>query len=243
MVYLNIEKIIRYWWVYALLLLLMVAGEIYIEEQELKLVTLQNFLFFGILFVAVLLIIACVLSLFRKYFWTFIAILVSGIVCIIAIVYMFVVVWAHMDMSDDFGKQHPIPDGMVCHETKESFCIDDVNITDTTTWLRIHYEFQPGIYEYQYFSTVLPDGYIYLKCFEATENIPLSEDRLPKRSKTQVNAHRDFGPVGGYNDFTIYEGDWGDYYAVRVEVWHHDSVTGHERRLIEKTYRMQGWQR
>lgn len=243
MVFPSIEKIIRYWWVYALLLLLMVAGEIFIEEQELKLVMLQDFLFFGILLVAALLMIACVLCLFRKYYWTFIAILVSGIVCVIALVYMFVVMLAHTDMSDDFGKQHPIPDGMVCYETKESFCIDDVDSTDTTTWLRIHDEFQPGIYEYQYFSTVLPDGYIYLKCFEATENIPLSEDRLPTRSKTQVNGHRDFGPVGGYHDFTIYEGDWGDYYAVRVEVWHHDSISGHERRLIEKTYRMQGWQR
>ena len=49
--------------------------------------------------------------------------------------------------------------------------------------------------------------------------------------------------LGGYHVFTVYEGDWGDYYAVRVEVWHHDTSTGSEHKVNEKIYRMQGWQR
>jgi hypothetical protein len=148
-----------------------------------------------------------------------------------------------MDTSDSFGKDHPIPEGLDYHETNESFCEEDTDSTDASTWLRVHDEFQPGIYEYQYFSTDLPNGYIYLKCFEATKNIPLSEDRLPQSSKTNVKNHVSYGPVGGYHVFTIYEGDWGDYYAVRVEVWHHSTSTGLEQKINEKIYRMQGWQR
>lgn len=43
--------------------------------------------------------------------------------------------------------------------------------------------------------------------------------------------------------FTIYEGDWGDYYAARIEVWHKDAATGEETKLCEKTYRVEGWMR
>lgn len=32
--------------------------------------------------------------------------------------------------------------------------------------------------------------------------------------------------------FTIYEGDWGDYYAARIEVWHKDAATGEETKLV-----------
>lgn len=51
------------------------------------------------------------------------------------------------------------------------------------------------------------------------------------------------GPSGWQQEFTIYEGDWGDYYAARIEVWHKDAQTGMERKLMEKVYRVEGWMR
>ena len=52
-----------------------------------------------------------------------------------------------------------------------------------------------------------------------------------------------FSTLVNKREFVIYEGDWGDYYAVRVEVWHRDSVTHQESKLMEKVYRMEGWMR
>ena len=151
--------------------------------------------------------------------------------------------WMTQGENDDFGKRHPIPAGMVCQEPNESFCVDDVDSTDTSSWLRIQKDSQGGIYDYLYFSKSLPDGYIYLKCYEATENILLSEDRMMMRTKVNVRQHDRFGPVGGYCVFTIYEGSWGDYYPVRVEVWHHGEKTGKDQMLTSKIYKMEGWQK
>ena len=42
-------------------------------------------------------------------------------------------------------------------------------------------------------------------------------------------------------DFTIYEGDWGKPYAARFELWFKPVNGGHERKLIEKNYKIEGW--
>jgi hypothetical protein len=43
--------------------------------------------------------------------------------------------------------------------------------------------------------------------------------------------------------FTIYEGDWGKPYAARFEVWFFPDNGGKERKLIEKNFKIEGWQR
>ena len=40
-----------------------------------------------------------------------------------------------------------------------------------------------------------------------------------------------------------HEGDWGDFCAARVEVWHKDAQTGQETKLMEKIHRVEGWKR
>ena len=59
----------------------------------------------------------------------------------------------------------------------------------------------------------------------------------------EVKGHTEFGLVADKQQFSIYEGDWGDYYAARIEVWHKDASTGVETKLLEKTYRVEGWMR
>ena len=104
-------------------------------------------------------------------------------------------------------------------------------------------DFEPERHIYYY--TGLPAGKIFLKCFEATENIPLSEDRIPERSAVSVGSTEGFPfhQMVDHQCFTIYEGDYEDYYAARMEVWFRDSLSGAERKLTEKVYRVEGWMR
>lgn len=147
--------------------------------------------------------------------------------------------------SDDFGKQHSIPDGMEYSIPMEegshlNIRIDTLN---TAPCLQIYQGSQGGIYLYDFYYGALPAGDIYLRCYEVTENLQLSEDRIYESSKISVGATYSFSKLVEQQEFTIYEGDWGDYYAARIEVWHKDAQTGMERKLMEKVYRVEGWMR
>jgi len=237
------DKILNYWWAFTLLSLSVIGAYILMEVKNVHLSWLEDILGYGFLLTGVLQLAALVISVFRRRFLVAIFIFLGGIVNIYAFMMLVFMLWMTQGENDDFGKRHPIPAGMVCQEPNESFCVDDVDSTDTSSWLRIQKNSQGGIYDYLYFSKSLPDGYIYLKCYEATENILLSEDRMMMRTKVNVRQHDRFGPVGGYRVFTIYEGSWGDYYPVRVEVWHHGEKTGKDQMLTSKIYKMEGWQK
>ena len=97
--------------------------------------------------------------------------------------------------------------------------------------------------KYDFYYPSLPAGTIFLKCFEAGKNEPLSVDRIKESSSVNIPAINSFSKIVDKREFTIYEGDWEEYYAVRVEVWHRDRVTHNEQKLIEKNYLMDGWMR
>ncbi len=118
----------------------------------------------------------------------------------------------------------------------------DIDSTDSNSWLQIWNGEQGGIYHYAFYWPALSDGEIYLRCFEATKDTELSASRLKPRTTVRVFGHNEFGQVVPPTEFTIYEGDWGDYYAVRVEVWH-KPTGGKPHKLMEKIYRMEGWMR
>ena len=152
---------------------------------------------------------------------------------------------ASMNSPDGFGKEHPIPDGLKYNLplTEDSCSIEPVDSLDPNTYLTIWNSFQGGIYTYDFYYGPLSSGEIYLKCFEVTENLPLSEERIAESSKVLINSTSSFEKLVSRQEFTIYEGDWGDYYAARIEVWYRDSVTKEERKLLEKVYRVEGWMR
>ena len=237
------DKILKYWWAYTLISLSVIGAYILMEIKNVHLAWLENILGYVFLLTAILQLAALVISLFRRRFLVALCIFLGGLVNFYAFMMLAFMLWMLQGENDDFGQRHPIPAGMVCQEPNESFCVDDVDSTFTSSWLRIQKDSQGGIYDYQYFSKSLPDGYIYLKCYEATENILLSEDRMMMKTKVNVKQHDCFGPVGGYCVFTIYEGSWGDYYPVRVEVWHHSEKTGKDQMLTSKIYKMEGWQK
>ena len=146
---------------------------------------------------------------------------------------------------DGFGRKHPIPDGLEFNipldpDSDKGVSIDSLDIE---TYLQVWSEFQGGIYNYDFYYPALPAGEVFLRCYEVSQNIPLSEDRLPERSTVSVGATSSFSRIVTQKEFTIYEGDWDDYYAARIEVWFRDAESKQEKKLCEKVYRVEGWMR
>ena len=150
-----------------------------------------------------------------------------------------------------FAEQYPIPEDLEYHTPLKMHYppkeYDDevekyVCQTDSTTYLQIRDGHQGGIYEYSFFYPQLPEGTIYLRCYEATTNLPLSEKRIKKSSSQQIPGSTGFSCHVRGKRFTVYEGDWGKYYAARIEVWFKDT-NGNEKKLTEKIYAVEGWMR
>lgn len=239
------DFILKYWWIYALSCVLLSACEIYVVINNIYIYQLRYVILYVLMIMMAVLFVAWIVSLFKKrYALFFFAIPASVLLCgFITFPTFALYALGTAGEGDTFGKDHPIPEGLRYTEPFESMEEESVDSLDSTTWLRIHQSSQGGIYNYAYFGPSLHDGYIYLKCFEATENIPLSDDTVGKRTHNPVKDHSSFGLVGGTGYFMIYEGSFEDYYAVRVEVWHHEDATGEERLLNQKVYKMEGWQR
>ena len=103
---------------------------------------------------------------------------------------------------------------------------------------------QPGIYVAHYMLNPGAPGSVHLKAFEVTHGTPLSARRLRDKSETRVawsaNPGERFHASAG---FTIYEGDWGKPYAARFEVWFKPDDGSPERKLAERIFKIEGWQR
>ncbi|MDD4871916.1 MAG: hypothetical protein PHR77_15265 [Kiritimatiellae bacterium] len=103
---------------------------------------------------------------------------------------------------------------------------------------------QPGIYGVVYSLNPGEPGSVYLKAFEVTKGTPLSVERLEDKSRTRmtwsIKPSERFGAKAG---FTIYEGDWGKPYAARFEVWFKPDSGKPERKLAERIFKIEGWQR
>ena len=99
---------------------------------------------------------------------------------------------------------------------------------------------QGGIYHYQ--ATVNPgeDGEVYLRAYEVTKGTRLSADRMKQRTTEKVTGKGEH-VIGIGKEFTIYEGDWGQYYAARLEIWFVPANGGKPRKLKEKLFKVQGW--
>ena len=81
------------------------------------------------------------------------------------------------------------------------------------------------------------------KSYAGQNDIPLSEEGILEESLVSRGTTTSFTQLVSRKKFTIYEGDWDDYYAARIEVWHKDASTKKETKLLEKVYRVDGWMR
>ena len=181
-------------------------------------------------------------SFISKHWWVlFIAVMVGVAVYLTAAGTL----TAPKYQSSSFGKNHPIPDGLEYDipKTESDSAAPNVESLQETDYLQLWNGLQGGIYKYSFYYPALPDGEVYLRCFEVTENIELSASRLKEASTALVINHKEFGPIVERQQFVIYEGDWDDYYAARIEVWFKDGSTKEETKLMEKIYQVEGWMR
>lgn len=115
-------------------------------------------------------------------------------------------------------------------------------ITTGTPSFILYNSMQPGIYNAAIRCNPGEPGQIFLKAFEITKGTALSKKRLKKTA-------REFAGWSKMPDelflsdlhFTIYEGDWGQYYGARFEVWFDPESSGPERKLLESNWKIEGW--
>ena len=118
----------------------------------------------------------------------------------------------------------------------------DTNIRkDAQPDIILYNGFQGGIYDADIWCNPGEPGLLYLKAFEITQGTPLSEERMP-------NAKA--GYSGDPNEmflremgFTIYEGNWEQYDGARFEVWFKPDSGQPDRKLLEKNFKIEGWER
>lgn len=103
---------------------------------------------------------------------------------------------------------------------------------------------QPGIYNVVYSLNPGEPGFVYLKAFEVTKDTPLSTARLKEKTTTRLAwSDTPTDRFGAKSRFTIYEGDWGKSYAARFEVWFIPDSGAPERKIAERIFKIEGWQR
>ena len=85
-------------------------------------------------------------------------------------------------------------------------------------------------------------GELYIKAYAEINNIRLSKQKLTNRTKNNI-----LKPSNKYKLYkgnsVIYEGRLGKYYPARFELWFKSEKTGKERKVAEKIYLIDGWER
>lgn len=233
-----VDWLINYWWrVPVFLVLQMFVILIVVYQFPGGWIELATLILWIVSVIVELLLI--VLLLFHKqwmrFFFSVGALL--GIVAVLPFFSLFAI-----NAPDGFAKHHPIPEGMKLN-IPLGYEEAEVDSNKVDSYLQIWDVNQGGIYEYDFYYPRLTAGEIFLRCFEAGKNEPLSAESVADRTTVRQAAVAEFSKVAERKEFTIYEGDWDEYYAVRVEVWHRDSITHKEIKLMEKLYRMEGWMR
>jgi hypothetical protein len=117
-----------------------------------------------------------------------------------------------------------------------------LNLERKKTDFLLYNSFQPGLYEYDIWTTKIEKGKVYLKAYEITQNYRLSETALSENTSIEIyNPSDTIMKFGTKARFTIYEGDWGKPYAARFEVWFKPDNNAQERKLFERNYIIEGW--
>ena len=149
-------------------------------------------------------------------------------------------------MPDPYAALHPIPKGLKydipSDENINLHSMEDLVVeSDSSTWLQVTTEYI-GVFAYTFYYTELEEGEIFLRCFEAGTGEPLSKELLPATSVSPSVPGKEFHCHVRNKGFVIYEGDPLHFYAARIEVWFHTASDGQERKLMEKFYRVDGYE-
>lgn len=221
---------------------------------------IAGILLLGSLICAILVITTLIVALIKKQYKNAFLIALMGVLLIAYAIAATFFGGLGNGALDNFGKRHPIPEGMEYYTTKIT---PEYGNTAAQTYLDslvvergivvVDYG-QPGEYRYMANVPAIPEkGKIYLKLYEATTNLPLSEHDV-KTSTTLLVEPSDTSRIYKMTDkepnrwnatdkFTIHEGSWGDYYAARVELWYQPESGGEEQLLHSVIYQIEGLSR
>ena len=221
---------------------------------------IAGILLLGSLICALLVTATLIVALIKKQYRNAILITLMGLLLIAYAIAATFFAGLGNGALDNFGKRHPIPEGMECYTTKIT---PEYRYTAAQTYLDslvvergivvVDYG-QPGQYRYMANVPAISEkGKIYLKLYEATTNLPLSEHDVKTSTTLLVepsNTSRIYKMTdkepnkwNATDDFTIYEGSWDDYYAARVELWYQPESGGEEQLLHSVIYQIEGWSR
>ncbi len=183
---------------------------------------------------------------------------------VLLIIYTFIVsLFAGMGEGtfDNFGKRHPIPEGMEYEETIVekgwySRYRTQQEWDSVITERKFLLAGEDGVYRYMvYLPPMDEEGDIYLKMYEATTNLPLSEGIVKNRSNIHILPSdtaviyqmKGISTSSWLEDMreaiVINEGSWEDYYAARTELWFRPTNGGEERLVYSKIFRIEGYSR
>lgn len=193
-------------------------------------------------FIAVVLALAVgVYSLLRrKYFLGLVQVITSLTLGIVG--YYIFAVMAMLYPYDYYATHIKIPVS-ASYEIPE---IEDSKPVDTNGPydFKLYSGSQGGRYRYTFYTQRIEKGSVYVKAIELSRADHLSEPRLEWATTLEVENNSDEWKFFSQDrEFTIYEGDWGDYYLADFALWFRPDGGGPERKLDGKIYRIEGWQR
>jgi len=147
-----------------------------------------------------------------------------------------------LPIPDYFARNLKIPEGIELHHPIEygQECQPHVEMG----LMLYTADIQSGLYRYSVFLPTIEEGHVYLRAFEITKNTALSVRRLREQSKMPVFNRSD--SVARFtlpDQFIIYEGDPGNPYAARFEVWFVPENGDREYKLMERNFIIEGWRR
>lgn len=103
---------------------------------------------------------------------------------------------------------------------------------------------QPGMYHADIQIHLPKTGNVYLRAYEITRNTPLTKSSLKENTLRYFLASSEEDDADLYAvNFTISEGDWGQPYAARFEVWLNPADKSPDIKLNEKNFIIEGWMR
>jgi len=202
---------------------------------------IQN-IFFFLLGLGLLGLIVSTIFQFSKKRWFFAVLtaLLIGFSLFGFLFYSIATFWKIQSEPDRYADNLKIPTNIQINQPLDQSEPERINEPD----FYLYNSFQPGLYQYAFWTKRIEKGTIYLKAFEITQNDALSTNRLPARSSLIIDNPTDsIKKFSSSTEFTIYEGDWGKPYAARFELWFKPDSGGQERKLIEKNYKIEGWMR
>jgi len=85
-------------------------------------------------------------------------------------------------------------------------------------------------------------GNLFIKAFELTQNIRLSEWKLNNRTRNEI-TELDNNYKLYVGNTVIDEGTFANFYPVKFELWFRQKNTKVEKKLTEKNYVIDGWDR